>query len=171
MYLYHFVPDNQTGDTLYPLNELKKVNPELYKKHFSKYKNLKEKDVKIPGFGHWNDCLNFIPVNPKLVKSELEKFGHNTDWTWRFYKIDANTLDNDKLILMVPEDKEDALKRGFLPFNEENFKKYCKITDIARHRYKNAKDNSETPFTFGGITHALYKNSLPTNNLEVVEID
>ena len=87
MYLYHFVPQDQNGKILYPLNQLKTNNLELYKKHFAKYDLIQEKDVKIPTFGYWNDCINLMPVSPDLVKAELEKFGHDTNWKWNFIKL------------------------------------------------------------------------------------
>ena len=36
-YLYHWVPNDMVGDTLYPLNELKKTHSDLYEQKVSKY--------------------------------------------------------------------------------------------------------------------------------------
>lgn len=168
MNLYHFVPDNQIGDRIYPLNQLKLTQPELYKKHFAKYDSIKEKDVAIPGFGYWNDCINLMPVNPSLVKSELERFGHDTNWKWEFYKIDSAALDKSKLIIMVPTDGEDTFSRKFIEFNQENFDKYCHIGEVTKYRYQKAQDRGEQPNTFAGIPHVLYKDFIETKNLEIV---
>lgn len=169
MYLYHFVPQSQVGNIIYPLNQLKSVNPGIYESQSAKYKNQKEKDVEIPDFGYWNDCINLMPVSPDLVKKELEKFGHDTNWSWRFYKIDSKNLDNSKLIFMVPTDGEDTMKREFLKFNEENFNKYAHIGDVTRFRFQQAKDNDEQPNTFAGIPHVLYRGTIDTSELEIVE--
>ena len=37
-YLFHMVPQNMQGNTLYPLNDLREVNPKIYKEHKKKYK-------------------------------------------------------------------------------------------------------------------------------------
>ncbi len=169
MFLYHHVPDNVEGNILYPLNEMTRVFPDVFNKQKAKYDAIKEKDVEIPGFGFWNDCINLMPVNPELVKEELEKFGHDTGWAWKFYKIDSTTLDNKNLIFLVQTDKEDASKRDFLKFTETNFNKYAHIGEVAKFRYQKAKDQGEQPYTFGGIPHVLYKGRINVNDLEIIE--
>jgi hypothetical protein len=169
MYLYHHVSNKQTGSIIYPLNELKNKHPEIYRKQSAKYDNIQEKDVEIPGFGYWNDCINLMPVSPDLVKKELVKFGHNTNWPWIFYKIDSETLDNSKLVIMVPLESNNISRRQFIKFNKTNFDKYCHIGGVTRQRYQNAKDNNEQPNTFAGVPHVLYKGSIDTSNLEIIK--
>ncbi len=170
MYLYHFVPQDQNGKILYPLNQLKTNNLELYKKHFAKYDLIQEKDVKIPTFGYWNDCINLMPVSPDLVKAELEKFGHDTNWKWEFYKIDSSKLHQSKLIIMVPTDGGNTFSREFIKFNQENIDKYCHIGEVTRYRFQKAKNMDEQPNTFAGIPHVLYKDNIDTANLEIIKL-
>ena len=125
MYLDHHVPEKQDGKIIYPLNELKNKFPEIYRKQSTKYNNLKEQDVEIPGFGYWNDCINLMPVSPGQVKKELEKFGHDTNWPWSFYKIDSSSLNNSKLIIMIMFVGNGVSERKFIELNETNFKQYC----------------------------------------------
>ena len=169
MYLYHHVPNNQNGSVIYPLNQLKDRFPDLYTEHYAKYDNIKEKDVEIPGFGSWNDCVNLMPVNPGLVKAELEKYDHDTNWPWRFYRIDAEKLDTKKLIIMIMNDQSSTSRREFILFSKEAFKKYCHIGDVTRAVFQKAKDNNEQPNTFARVPHVLYKDSINTQGLEIVE--
>ncbi len=169
MNLYHFVPQDQIGDILYPLNELKEKSPELYKQHLAKYDDIKEKDVEIPGFGYWNDCVNLMPVSPGLVKKELQSYGHDTNWQWRFYKIDAEKLDVSKLMILVMTEEDGLFKREFILFSKETFEKYCHIGEATRAIFQQAKDNNEQPNTFARIPHVLYKASIDTTGLEIVE--
>jgi hypothetical protein len=169
MHLYHHVPKKQVGDLIYPLNQLEVKLPDIYKKQFAKYDSIKEKDLEIPGFGYWNDCVNLMPVNPGLVKKELEKYGHDTSWEWRFYLIDPEMLDVSKLIIMIMNDNNGALERTFLPFSEEDFNDYCQIDEATRTIFQKAKDNNEQPNTFARIPHVLYKDSINTNGLETVK--
>lgn len=170
MIVYHFVPKNQKGDIIYPLNQLKYKYPEIYKKHFAKYNNIKEKDVEIPGFGYWNDCINLMPINPALVKQELENFGHSTNWEWKFYKIDTDNLDTSKLIIMTVTEDNAILRRHFIPFSKQAFERYCHIGDATREVFKKAKNKGEQPNTFARMPHVLYKDSINTSNLEIVEL-
>lgn len=168
MYLYHHVPANQDGYIIYPLNQLKEKFPDIYSKQYAKYDNITEKDVEIPGFGYWNDCVNLMPVNPGLVKKELEKYGHDTSWEWRFYKIDSESLKNSKLVIMIMNDKDGVLEREFIEFSKEAFNEYCRIGDATRACFEKAKNNNEQPNTFARVPHVLYKDSINTRNLEVV---
>lgn len=169
MYLYHHVPNDQKGNVIYPLNQLKDRFPDIYTVQYAKYKNIKQKDVEIPGFGFWNDCVNLMPVSPGLVKAELDKYGHDTNWVWSFYKIDAKKLDPKKLIIMIMNDQNGSPKRQFIPFSKEMFDKYCHISDDTRTVFQKAKDDNEQPNTFARVPHVLYKDSINTQDLEVVE--
>lgn len=169
MHIYHHVPQNQNGDTIYPLNQLKEKLPEIYSKQFAKYDDIQEKDVEIPGFGYWNDCVNLMPVNPGLVKEELEKYGHDTNWEWRFYKIDSEELNPTKLVLLVMTEDDGVLERSFVPFNKETFNEYCHIGEVTHAIFQKARENSEQPNTFARIPHVLYKGSINTKDLEIVE--
>ena len=166
--LYHHVPVHQAGDIIYPLNQLKEKYPDIYKQQFAKYDSIKEKDVEIPGFGFWNDCVNLMPVNPGLVKTELEKYSHDTSWGWIFYKIDAETLDPKKLIIMVSSDRNGKISRRFIPFSEVAFDKYCHIGEATRKVFQEAKNSNEQPNTFARVPHVLYKDSINTQDLEIV---
>lgn len=168
MYLYHHIPRGQIGGVIYPLNQLKEKHLDIYKKQFAKYDNIKEKDVYIPGFGYWNDCVNLMPVRPDLVKEELEKYGHDTSWDWSFYKIDAEQLDTSKLIILVMTDRNDKLERKFIPFSKEALDEYCHIGEATRNAFKRAKENGEQPNTFARVPHVLYRESIDTKDLEVV---
>ncbi|MDQ5950750.1 MAG: hypothetical protein QG639_26 [Patescibacteria group bacterium] len=169
MYLHHHVPENQKGDIIYPLSLLKEKFPNIYKEQFAKYDNIKEKDVEIPGFGYWNDCVNLMPVSPGLVKKELEKYGHNTDWKWKFYRINPEILDKSKLIIMVMDDDKGTLERKFIPFSSAAFERYCHIGEPTRTIFQKAKENNEQPNTYARVPHVLYRDSINTKDLEVIE--
>lgn len=76
-YLYHWVPKDLQGDTLFPLNTLKEKYPDLYKKEASKYVGREQimQDV-LPILNClWNDVLHFSAVHPSLVKEALFESG------------------------------------------------------------------------------------------------
>ena len=76
-YLYHRVPENMRGTTLYPLNQLRDAHPDVYAEAIKKYENRERvmRQVVIPFGCAWNDVLHFSPVHPSFAKSELQKYG------------------------------------------------------------------------------------------------
>ena len=62
-----------------------------------------------------------------MVKKLLEEYGHDTNWQWRFYKIDSEKLDDSKLVIMSIAEVDSALERKFMPFDTATFEKYCHI--------------------------------------------
>ncbi|MBP9667242.1 hypothetical protein KBD87_00340 [Candidatus Saccharibacteria bacterium] len=168
MNLYHHVPEHQNGAVIYPLNQLKEKFPDIYKKQSAKYDTIQEKDVEIPNFGYWNDCVNLMPVNPGLVKIELDKYGHDTSWPWNFYKIDPDMLDHSKLIIMIMTEDDGIFKRHFMPFTKGAYEKHCHIGEPTRRVFQEAKEMGEQPNTFARVPHVLYKDSIDTTGLEIV---
>lgn len=157
------------GDIIYPLNQLKEKFPDIYSQQYAKYDDISEKDVEIPGFGFWNDCINLMPVNPGLVKAELEKYWHDTNWEWNFYKIDSENLNNSKLVIMTMTDSKGIFERKFIKFSKETFDKYCHIGEATRVCFQKAKDNGEQPNTFARIPHVLYRDSFKTSDFDIIK--
>ena len=66
-YLYHRVPDNFQGTTLYPLNDLKDILPDIYTRHISKYEgraHIVERHIPIFDDCLWNDVVFLSAVEP-----------------------------------------------------------------------------------------------------------
>ena len=72
-FIYHILPANLRGDTLYPLNQLKDTHPDLYEAHAQKYAWPKSRqEMKIPKLNClWNDVLHFCPVHPNKIYQAL----------------------------------------------------------------------------------------------------
>jgi len=71
-YVYHMVPQGFFGETLYPLNDLKIINKEIYQSQIAKYQDHPYRRTlpsrRIPKLGClWNDVVHFSPVNPRMV--------------------------------------------------------------------------------------------------------
>src|SRR5213083_2344669 len=85
--LFHFVPQRMVGTVLYPLNTLKKREPEAWRREVAKYEGRERVLEKpIPPLGclwndvlHfkclWNDVLHFSTVHPSNVVAELKAVG------------------------------------------------------------------------------------------------
>lgn len=169
MYLYHFVPENMQGTVLYPLNELKHKHSELFDKQEAKYHGREEvKETLVPGLGGWNDVIHLSPVDPKKVITALAEAGAPADFSWKAWRIDASTLDQSKLIIMVTHKNGSAYTKEFLPFTEENYLMHNEVPEITKQHYREAEAKGEQPFTYGGAPHVFYKGVIETKDLEII---
>ena len=73
------VPKGFDGERLYPLNQLKMLNPEVAAEHAKKYANRKAlPERRIPPLDClWNDVLMFSPVHPAEIMQTFRKAGYD----------------------------------------------------------------------------------------------
>jgi hypothetical protein len=75
--VYHGVPRDMIGDTLYPLNQLQAVAPSAYEFQRSKYTGREGVlDFRVPGTDLlFNDTLHCSAVNPALLLDARRRLG------------------------------------------------------------------------------------------------
>jgi hypothetical protein len=78
------VPKNFFGETLYPLNDLKSVNEEIYRTQIAKYQDHPYRRTlpsrRLPKLGClWNDVVHFSPINPRIVYDTWQSLGVSLD--------------------------------------------------------------------------------------------
>ncbi|OGY31719.1 MAG: hypothetical protein A3C02_00670 [Candidatus Andersenbacteria bacterium RIFCSPHIGHO2_02_FULL_45_11] len=157
-YLYHRVPDNLVGDTLYPLNELRETHPDVYELAKSKYEGreeITEKTIPI-GDSTWNDALQFTTVHPHKIKEALLAAGaqlSSTEW----YQIPVSLLKPDHAVIGFYSG--DSME-NFKPVSEESLKESATLPETTKQYYREQLANGERPFLFHGIPHIFYKGSI-----------
>lgn len=79
--IYHMVPQNLTGEVLYPLNVLRTHLPEIYDAQVKKYSGREGVMAhKVPILEClWNDVLHFSPVHPSKIRDAIADAG----WRWK----------------------------------------------------------------------------------------
>ena len=144
-----------------PLNDLKKIYPEIYKKQVKKYEWRKETlEIKIPPFNCiWNDVIHMNPVHPKKMKKVLKKAGIELEFK-KWFKINPILLDKNLTIVS----KDDYVK-----FRKKDLKRYSKIKKLTIEYYNGIK-KGEIFLLFYGIPSVLYKGKLKIADLEVIEV-
>ncbi len=170
-YLYHRVPNNMSGTTLYPLNVLKKSHPDIYTEHAKKYEGREQLlTATIPPLNClWNDVLHFTAVAPHELKANLAKAGiEMKPQAW--YKVPVELIEGPNSIAFIY--RRDL---GVMP----NFKEYeafdVSIMDIYRRvpdetieYYKEENAKGKRPLLFHLVPHILYKGSIDTAGLEII---
>src|SRR6267154_1206849 len=68
-YIYHIKSKNFKGKYIYPLIELEKIYPDIYKKEIAKYEdreNYPNTKIKLLDCT-WKDCVNLSTVDPSKI--------------------------------------------------------------------------------------------------------
>jgi hypothetical protein len=76
-YLYHLCAQDFRGTTLYPLNGLRKIFPDVYERERLKFVGRESVlEFIVPGLGvAWADTVNLSALDPRLLITERRKLG------------------------------------------------------------------------------------------------
>ncbi len=163
------------GNILYPLNSLKKIYPEIFVKHFSKYKGREIiTKHRIPFLNClWNDVLHFSAVNPKDIKQALIEAGRDADFTWKCYQVDPEILSPENSIVYLYEHADAGGKlaeNNFTPFDPNDTVKYSQMPLAAKDYYKEMISMGKPVLLFHRIPHILYKGNLDISDLKIITL-
>lgn len=80
--VYHLRPRTFRGSTLYPLNGLRQVHPDLYARELEKYAGRESMlSVLVPGLDvAWADTCNLAALDPRRLVPERERVGAPMAW-------------------------------------------------------------------------------------------
>lgn len=161
------------GDILYPLNQLKDIDKEVYEQQASKYHGREfVMSWKIPTLNClWNDVLHFSPVHPKEVKKELAKLGQ--DFGGKFIQVDPEILDQGKATVYLYKNTKGSKEldmEEFTNFTITDLPKYSEFPEATANYYKKMINGGKSPLLFVRIPHILYQGSVNTKDCEIIEI-
>jgi len=170
-------PLDLNGDSLIPLNQIRKFDQALYEKKVKKYKGRENLlNLIIPKLNcKWNDVLFFSPVHPQIIKELREEL--HLKWNlFNWYELNPNDIPafEKKSVIYDSEEKQKGdfsiNEKEIIPFTLDKLKKYRKIPNSTRQHYKNMKAQDEPIFTFYQIPHILFKGVIPISKLKNLTI-
>jgi len=172
-FIYHRVPDNMTGNILYPLSELMEVHPELHALHKSRY--MKRKQILtggIPGLGcFWYDVLHFVAVHPQMIREVLQELG--VSMSLRYYEIDAELIAPEKAVVYLNKEHEpgeDAvLASDFIPYNPKEVEALSYPSDDIKKYHKENFRNGDELMLHYHVPQILYRGHFDTGGLAIIE--
>lgn len=177
MKVYHAVPNGFTGTTLYPLNALKGVLPDVYAMQSKKYRgrdDILKQAIPYLGCG-WNDVLHFSSVHPAQIRGAVESVG----FAWKpmdWFEIDVVALGFDEqnsVLYISPFKPKGAPEIGdddFVPFSLETLAMLNSIPQAAYEYFNHAKAHDERPVLFNCVPHVLYHGAIDTADEAVTRI-
>jgi hypothetical protein len=185
-FVYHRVPANLRGSTLYPLNQLREVHPNLYERLQKNYATRRDiAALRIPPLGSclWNDVLFFSPVHPADHEAALKAAGHWLPPEWRrYFRIDANLIHSADAVIYESRtifwsgafdigEASAILGSECRPFHPRSLAPYTHVPARASDYYATVPPGTRFPL-FLHMPHILYKRridlSLP--GIEVNEV-
>jgi hypothetical protein len=159
------------------LNELKTRFPEAYAEHARKYspdpllgtpnrQSLMQSRIELLDC-LWNDVLFLVAVHPqKLAETRTQILGRASVWH-RSFVVDIAKLDRSKLVV---ERFSNGKGSGVEPFDPARFEQDCSVPEATRDHYRKAHaENRKHYFPFLHVPHYLYKGTIDTAGLPVIE--
>ena len=177
-YIYHRVPGTLQDDTLYPLNTLKNIYPDIYANEISKYAGREYvNEQRIPLFNNalWNDVLFFTAVEP----SEIYKARRDAGWPdlkpQKYFKINPNDLDQSKLGIFLFQTTANPKHYTHDNFSYYSYEALTKITEVpssTKEYFKNEFEAGEPHIKlfFRYIPHVLYYGEINISDAEIITV-
>lgn len=167
MFLYHFVPRMQ-GTTLYPLNQLKDIHPDVYEREVKKYEG-REKLLgrHVPTLNClWNDVLFLMAVHPSEIKRVIESVGLPAYRRLRMFQFDLGAFDQKRLAAWT---HRKGRHPQHSPFDPSKYDEYRDFEKDSAEYYKEAIAQGKRPMLPAHIPHILYKGALDISGVTIVE--
>ena len=176
-YIYHRVPHNMAGKVLYPLNQLRDKYPEAYAEHAAKYDQREWLPKRrVPYLDClWNDVLFFSPVHPEQAKQAIESLGHEFRPS-QFFRIPAERLPADKTVVFLylkkfgKRDTDESNLENWERYDPEKIGSYSELPPETVEYFEERFALNKRPLLWVYVPHILYRGTLDTRELDVVEI-
>jgi hypothetical protein len=170
--LYHLVPHNLIGKTLYPLNQLADIHPEIAASHAKKYEGREQLMTQtIPLLNClWNSALHLSPIHPSKVKSAYVEAGGKW-YPFSYYCIPEQLLDSDKAVVhtVYPKTTHDmSATEGTTKWLKDVYiDDLREVPTATRDYYESTFTAGNLPLVFAYTPHVLYQGAISIEDLAV----
>jgi hypothetical protein len=172
--VFHAVPDELIGGRLYPLNELEVRAREAWLRERAKYEGREELlALRVPLVNClWNDVLHLSPVHPADIAAALAAAGLALPRR-RFFEIDAGELDASRTVVFLnrrPPGPGQFDGPEWTWFEPSLVGSLSRLTESTRRYYRDCAARGKRPRPWAYLPHVLFRGSLDTRGLHVVEV-
>lgn len=169
--IYHQVPRDMTGETLYPLSKLETFAPELYERHIAKYDDHPSRKripyQRLPKLNCLRkEVLNFSPLHPHLVYEAWQTLGVTLpDATW--YQLPVEAVAHLPAIVYQPgrvsEGVEEVHVRWLEPYRES-----AALSDATIKWYAQLHEAGRRGGWFAHTPHVLVRGAVSVKGATVI---
>ena len=176
-YVYHWVPADLQGHILYPLNQLKSINPSLYVTKAAHYQNREAvMQARLPLLDClWNDVLHFSPVHPSKVQQALAEAGFGRKLR-RYYEVDplAKGFSATNTVIFLHQrvklEKFQLEEADFRRFTPAELSALGEIPKATLVYYREMFAQGKRPLVYLYVPHILYQGRLDVRNVNIIEV-
>lgn len=168
--LYHLVPSHLIGTVLYPLNQLRDLDPALYEECAAKYlgrEQLLEERIPLLGDCLWGDVIFLSPIHPVYFKDAFESCGPTLERPFRAYEFDIDSLDDTRLAVVTDTGTETS--SSYDRYDRARYQEYASIPQRALDVWRDEHTRGVRSFLYQHIPHCLYRGSLETATVPIIE--
>ncbi len=174
MFLWHLKSKHFAGDTIYPLNQLLEIYPEIAAAAREKYANrewLLERRIE-PLNCLWNDVVQLSPVHPELLFTALRDVGFPARKV-QFFEVPVDLLAPSQTVMLQVHNRpgiKELDPNDYLEFTPANLKRFRDLPTETIEHYRDFHANGKNPFLFIGVVHVLFKGKISINDVNVIEV-
>ena len=171
-YIYHQIPENMTGETLYPLSELETLAPKLYQQQIVKYFDHPSREripyQRIPKL----DCLrkevlNFSPLHPHLVYEAWQALGVTLpDVNWYQFPIEA--VAHLPAVVYQPGLSEDIPGAHVRWLEPATYREGTALSDATKKWYAQLHEAGRRGGWFAHTPHVLVRGAVSVERAAVI---
>lgn len=156
------------GETLYPLNALRTVHPDLYDDQKRKYVGREELlDLRIPVLGVlWNDALHLAPIHPSPLAAAWRAAGlESPAWEREFFEIPVERIDASRAVWFgrgaLPLD-------DVVPFEPNRYRELTQPPPTYDAYLREYRERGRRPRPFAYLPHVLVAAPIDVAGLRLV---
>jgi hypothetical protein len=170
-FVYHARPAPMRGETLYPLNVLRTVDPELYAEERRKYAGREQLlELRIPVLDVlWNDALHLAPIHPYRLAAAWRAAGLSSPaWEREFFEIPVERIDAQRAVWFG---------KGALPFEDVTpfdpiaYRELAQPPPTHLEYLRRYKDEGRRARPFAHLPHVLVAAPIDVAGLSLVRAD
>ena len=167
-FIYHKVPANMSGNILYPLNELKRINPAIFEAEIKKYEGREYLLQRMIPLLHclWNDVLHLSMVHPSQIKDALFKVGH--PYRANFFEVPLEAIDKRRAVIYLYR-QEEISPEEIKPFNPLLVEQLSELSAMTKEYFAAAVSSGRKVLPFHGVPHVLYRGSLDISDFKIIK--
>jgi hypothetical protein len=175
-FLYHARPDDMRGDTLLPLNQLRRLHPDVYERAREKYAGREAVTAfRVPVLDVlWNDALHLSPIHPARLAAAWAVAGlPESAWEGEFFAIPVDRIDAGRAVWFAQEvyltrDAPDLPAEDFSPFDPARYEELAELPAGYADYLRQRRESGRPLRRFAAVPHVLVTAPIDVAGLTLV---